>query len=49
VLHAFFGVSRVRFRTHFWGSLIGYVVPLFVVSYVGQRVLDAMRGVPMRA
>ncbi len=23
VLHAFFGVSKVRFGTHFWGSLAG--------------------------
>ena len=28
LLHAFFGVSKVRFWTHFWGSLAGYVLPL---------------------
>jgi uncharacterized membrane protein YdjX (TVP38/TMEM64 family) len=40
LLHAFFGVSKVRFWTHFWGSLLGYLVPLFVVSFFGQRVVD---------
>lgn len=49
LLHAFFGVSRVRFATHFWGSLFGYVIPLLLVSYFGQRVFDAMRGVSTEA
>jgi uncharacterized membrane protein YdjX (TVP38/TMEM64 family) len=40
LLHAFFGVSRVRFWTHFWGSLAGYLLPLFLMSYFGQRMLD---------
>jgi uncharacterized membrane protein YdjX (TVP38/TMEM64 family) len=48
LLHAFFGVSRVRFWTHFWGSFLGYIVPLFLVSYFGQRVFDALRGVSLR-
>lgn len=39
-LHFFFGVSAVRFRTHFWGSLVGYTPPLLVVSYLGNRVFD---------
>lgn len=42
LLHAFFGVSRVRFGTHFWGSLVGYLVPLFVVSYFGRAIVDAV-------
>jgi uncharacterized membrane protein YdjX (TVP38/TMEM64 family) len=37
VLHIFLGISRVSFWTHFWGSLFGYVIPLLVVSYFGQR------------
>jgi uncharacterized membrane protein YdjX (TVP38/TMEM64 family) len=41
VLHSFFGVSRVGFWTHFWGSLIGYVPPLLVVSYLGGKMFDA--------
>ena len=41
VLHSFFGVSKVRFATHFWGSLLGYVPPLLMVSYFGSRVFDA--------
>ena len=40
LLHAFFGVSKVRFSTHFWGSLAGYVIPLFLVSYFGQKLFD---------
>jgi uncharacterized membrane protein YdjX (TVP38/TMEM64 family) len=40
-LHAFFGVSKVRFWTHFWGSLLGYVPTLFVVSYLGAKMFDA--------
>ncbi len=46
LLHAFFGVSKVRFATHFWGSLLGYVIPLFLVSFFGQRLFDAMRAAP---
>jgi uncharacterized membrane protein YdjX (TVP38/TMEM64 family) len=43
LLHAFFGVSKVRFSTHFWGSALGYVPTLLVVSYFGERFLDAMK------
>ena len=46
LLHAFFGVSRVRFSTHFWGSFAGYIVPLFLVSFFGQRLFDAMKRAP---
>lgn len=41
VLHSFFGVSKVGFWTHFWGSLIGYVPPLLIVSYLGAEMFDA--------
>lgn len=40
-LHFFFGVSKVSFWTHFWGSLIGYVPPLLLVSYLGAEMFDA--------
>lgn len=40
-LHFFLGVSKVRFWTHFWGSLIGYVPPLLLVSYLGAEMFDA--------
>ncbi|MDY7225708.1 TVP38/TMEM64 family protein [Hyalangium rubrum] len=40
-LHWFFGVSRVGFWTHFWGSIIGYAPPLLVVSYLGAELFDA--------
>jgi uncharacterized membrane protein YdjX (TVP38/TMEM64 family) len=40
VLHSFFGVSKVGFWTHFWDSLIGYIPPLLVVSYLGGEMFD---------
>jgi uncharacterized membrane protein YdjX (TVP38/TMEM64 family) len=46
LLHVFFGVSKVRFSTHFWGSLAGYMLPLFLVSFFGQKLFDALRGAP---
>jgi uncharacterized membrane protein YdjX (TVP38/TMEM64 family) len=49
LLHAFFGVSKVRFSTHFWGSFAGYVVPLFVMSFFGQKVFDYARNAPPSA
>ncbi len=45
-LHYFFGVSKVSGWTHFWGSLVGYLIPLFLVSYFGQRALDFASSVP---
>jgi uncharacterized membrane protein YdjX (TVP38/TMEM64 family) len=41
MLHAFFGVSKVRFSTHLWGSLVGYAPPLLLVSYLGASMFDA--------
>jgi uncharacterized membrane protein YdjX (TVP38/TMEM64 family) len=46
LLHAFFGVSRVSFWTHFWGSVVGYILPLLLVSYFGQQLFDAMKNAP---
>jgi len=46
-LHAFFGVSNVRFSTHFWGSLAGYAPPLFLMSYFGQRIFDMLRAMSL--
>jgi uncharacterized membrane protein YdjX (TVP38/TMEM64 family) len=46
LLHAFFGVSKVPFRVHFWGSLAGYIVPLFLVSFFGQKLFDAVKDAP---
>jgi uncharacterized membrane protein YdjX (TVP38/TMEM64 family) len=46
VLHTFFGVSKVRFSTHFWGCLAGYALPLFLMSFFGQKVFDALKGAP---
>lgn len=44
VLHSFFGVSKIGFWTHFSGSLIGYVPPLLLVSYLGGEMFDASSG-----
>ena len=49
LLHAFFGISQVRFWTHVWGSLAGYVLPLFVMSYFGQRLFDMLKSAPTEA
>ena len=46
MLHAFFGVSRVPFWTHFWGSAVGYVVPLLAAAYFGERVFMMLRDAP---
>lgn len=47
LLHAFFGVSRVRFWTHFWGSFIGYMVPLFLVSFFGEALFEWAKRAPL--
>ena len=49
LLHAFFGVSKVRFSTHFWGSLAGYVLPLFLMSFFGQKLFDWITHAPPAA
>jgi uncharacterized membrane protein YdjX (TVP38/TMEM64 family) len=46
LLHAFFGVSKVRFWTHFSASFLGYLLPLFLISFFGQRLFDALRAAP---
>jgi uncharacterized membrane protein YdjX (TVP38/TMEM64 family) len=49
VLHAFLGVSKVPFWTHFWGSLLGYLAPIFLVSYIGSELFDAAGHMRPRA
>lgn len=46
-LHAFLGVSKVGFWTHFWASLAGYVLPILLVSLYGQALFDAMKDAPV--
>jgi uncharacterized membrane protein YdjX (TVP38/TMEM64 family) len=46
MLHTFFGVSRVPFWTHFWGSAVGYLVPLLLTAYFGERLFSALRDAP---
>jgi uncharacterized membrane protein YdjX (TVP38/TMEM64 family) len=48
-LHAFLGVSKVGFWTHFWASLLGYVPPLLLVSYMGSEIFDATGAMQPRA
>ena len=48
-LHAFFGVSKVRFSTHFWGSLLGYIPPLLVMSWLGSEMFDDAGHIQPRA
>jgi uncharacterized membrane protein YdjX (TVP38/TMEM64 family) len=45
-LHAFFGISKVRFSTHFWGSFVGYLLPLFLVSFFGEKMFELMKNAP---
>lgn len=40
MLHSFFGVSKVGFWTHFWGSLVGYALPLLLISYFAAQMFD---------
>jgi uncharacterized membrane protein YdjX (TVP38/TMEM64 family) len=49
VLHSSLGVSKVPFWTHFWGSLLGYLPPLFVVSFLGAEIFDASGRMQPRA
>ena len=49
VLHFFLGISKVRFWTHFWGSLVGYVIPLLAVSFFGEKIFDLMKDAPPEA
>lgn len=46
MLHTFLGLSKVSFWTHFWGSLVGYAIPLFLLSYFGQKLFDLMTATP---
>ncbi len=48
-LHFFLGVSKVPFWTHFWASLLGYIPPLLLVSYVGAEIFDAEGRMQPRA
>ena len=46
MLHTFLGLSKVGFWTHFWGSLVGYAIPLFLLSFFGQALFDLMKATP---
>lgn len=48
-LHSFFGVSKIGFWTHFFGSFIGYIPPLLLLSYLGGEMFDASGHMQPRA
>jgi uncharacterized membrane protein YdjX (TVP38/TMEM64 family) len=48
MLHTFLGLSKVSFWTHVWGSLVGYAVPLLLLSFFGQKLFDLMKATPAR-
>jgi hypothetical protein len=39
----------VRFSTHFFASLAGYALPLFLVSFFGQKMFDIFMERPATA
>ena len=43
-LHTFLGLSKVRFGTYFFGSLLGYLPILLGSSYFGPQLLLALKG-----
>jgi uncharacterized membrane protein YdjX (TVP38/TMEM64 family) len=45
-LHAFFGVSKVGFWTHFWASLLAYLAPMLLVSLYGERLFELVLAAP---
>ena len=47
LLHTFLGVSKVPFWTHFWASLAGYAVPLFLLSFFGQKLFEVLKAAPV--
>jgi uncharacterized membrane protein YdjX (TVP38/TMEM64 family) len=49
LLHAFFGVSKVRFWTHFWGSFAGYLLPMLMVSLFGPKLFDVAKELSVEA
>lgn len=46
LLHGLLGVSKVRFSTHLWVSAIAYAPPFFLMSWLGQKALDWLKGAP---
>jgi uncharacterized membrane protein YdjX (TVP38/TMEM64 family) len=46
LLHAFFGVSKVRFSTHAYASAAGYILPLLLVSFFGPRLFELAKNAP---
>jgi uncharacterized membrane protein YdjX (TVP38/TMEM64 family) len=46
LLHTFFGLSAVSFSVHFWGSLLGYIPPMLLVSYFGPSILEIVFSLP---
>jgi uncharacterized membrane protein YdjX (TVP38/TMEM64 family) len=47
LLHAFVGLSRVRFSTYMAASAAAYVPPIFLITFFGQRAIDFVREAPL--
>jgi uncharacterized membrane protein YdjX (TVP38/TMEM64 family) len=47
LLHAFFGLSKVRFSTYMIASGLAYALPVLGISYFGQRAVDYLRYAPL--
>jgi uncharacterized membrane protein YdjX (TVP38/TMEM64 family) len=45
-LHFFFGLSRVRFATHLVASLLGYILPIIAITYLGDTVFSVVKDQP---
>ncbi len=46
LLHAAFGLSRIRFVSYILGSALGYLPSLAVVVWASAGVLDTLKGQP---
>ncbi|HSC86876.1 MAG TPA: VTT domain-containing protein [Polyangiaceae bacterium] len=40
MVHAFLGVSRIGFWTHFWASLVAYIPTVFLISFFAGEAFD---------
>jgi uncharacterized membrane protein YdjX (TVP38/TMEM64 family) len=47
LLHAFLGLSKVTFWAHFWASALAYLLPLFLVSFFGEKLFDLAMELPL--
>lgn len=46
VLHAVFGISRIRFGTYILGCAVGYVIPIAVMTWASGSAIDYLKDQP---